>query len=91
MFIIAAYQDAVRYRSTMCSDTELFNNVMLRYVTQALQTNCSNTIFISLSYLMYFTNIIYYYLVMDEADRILNMDFETEVTKILRCIPSERT
>jgi len=30
------------------------------------------------------------YLVMDEADRILNMDFETEVTKILRCIPSER-
>jgi len=30
------------------------------------------------------------YLVMDEADRILNMDFEVEVTKILRCIPTER-
>merc|ERR1719419_726217 len=30
------------------------------------------------------------YLVMDEADRILNMDFEVEVNKILRCIPSER-
>jgi len=31
------------------------------------------------------------YLVMDEADRILNLDFEAEVTKILRCLPSERT
>jgi len=30
------------------------------------------------------------YLVMDEADRILNLDFEVEVTKILRCIPAER-
>jgi len=30
------------------------------------------------------------YLVMDEADRILNLDFEVELTKILRCIPSER-
>jgi len=30
------------------------------------------------------------YLVMDEADRILNMDFEVEVTKILRCIPADR-
>jgi len=30
------------------------------------------------------------YLVMDEADRILNLDFEVEVTKILRCLPSER-
>merc|ERR1712080_748957 len=30
------------------------------------------------------------YLVMDEADRILNMDFEVEVNKILRCIPTER-
>merc|ERR1719260_130155 len=30
------------------------------------------------------------YLVMDEADRILNMDFEEEVNKILRCIPTER-
>ncbi|XP_070580176.1 probable ATP-dependent RNA helicase DDX47 [Ptychodera flava] len=30
------------------------------------------------------------YLVMDEADRILNMDFETEVEKILKVIPKER-
>lgn len=30
------------------------------------------------------------YLVMDEADRILNMDFEEEVTKILKVIPRER-
>jgi len=30
------------------------------------------------------------FLVMDEADRILNMDFEVEVTKILRCLPKER-
>jgi len=30
------------------------------------------------------------YLVMDEADRILNMDFEAEVDKILRVIPQER-
>jgi len=30
------------------------------------------------------------FLVMDEADRILNMDFEKEVTQILRCLPSER-
>ncbi|CAK1580616.1 unnamed protein product [Parnassius mnemosyne] len=30
------------------------------------------------------------YLVMDEADRILNMDFEVEVDKILRAIPRER-
>uniref|UniRef100_A0A131XM20 RNA helicase n=1 Tax=Hyalomma excavatum TaxID=257692 RepID=A0A131XM20_9ACAR len=30
------------------------------------------------------------YLVMDEADRILNMDFEEEVNKILRVIPRER-
>ena len=29
------------------------------------------------------------YLVMDEADRILNMDFEVEVDKILNCIPKE--
>ena len=29
------------------------------------------------------------YLVMDEADRILNMDFEVEVDKILSCIPRE--
>ena len=35
-------------------------------------------------------NFFFNLLVMDEADRILNMDFETEVTKILRCIPSER-
>lgn len=28
--------------------------------------------------------------VMDEADRILNMDFETEVDKILKVIPRER-
>lgn len=27
---------------------------------------------------------------MDEADRILNMDFEAEVDKILRVIPRER-
>ncbi|XP_064627251.1 probable ATP-dependent RNA helicase DDX47 [Lineus longissimus] len=31
------------------------------------------------------------YLVMDEADRILNMDFEAEVDKILKVIPRERT
>jgi len=30
------------------------------------------------------------YLVMDEADRILNMDFEVEMTKILRVLPKER-
>jgi len=30
------------------------------------------------------------YLVMDEADRILNMDFEEEVDKMLRVIPKER-
>ncbi|EPB77005.1 DEAD/DEAH box helicase, partial [Ancylostoma ceylanicum] len=30
------------------------------------------------------------YLVMDEADRILNMDFEVELDKILRVIPKER-
>merc|ERR1719147_400679 len=30
------------------------------------------------------------FLVMDEADRILNMDFEVEVNKILRCIPTDR-
>lgn len=30
------------------------------------------------------------YLVMDEADRILNMDFETEIDKILKVIPRER-
>ncbi|XP_046391977.1 probable ATP-dependent RNA helicase DDX47 [Ischnura elegans] len=29
------------------------------------------------------------FLVMDEADRILNMDFEQEVDKILKCIPRE--
>lgn len=28
--------------------------------------------------------------VMDEADRILNMDFEAEVDKILKVIPRER-
>lgn len=30
------------------------------------------------------------FLVMDEADRILNMDFEIEVDKILKVIPRER-
>ena len=30
------------------------------------------------------------FLVMDEADRILNMDFEQEMDKILRAIPRER-
>ncbi|XP_051571457.1 probable ATP-dependent RNA helicase DDX47 [Myxocyprinus asiaticus] len=30
------------------------------------------------------------YLVMDEADRILNMDFESEVDKILKVIPRDR-
>ncbi|XP_078065040.1 putative ATP-dependent RNA helicase DDX47, partial [Mustelus asterias] len=30
------------------------------------------------------------HLVMDEADRILNMDFETEVDKILKVIPRDR-
>ncbi|XP_047144372.1 probable ATP-dependent RNA helicase DDX47 isoform X1 [Hydra vulgaris] len=31
------------------------------------------------------------YLIMDEADRILNMDFEEEVNKILKVIPKERS
>lgn len=31
------------------------------------------------------------YLVMDEADRILNMDFEEDVDKMLKVIPKERT
>lgn len=35
-------------------------------------------------YLLYFGK------VMDEADRILNMDFETEVNTILKAIPRER-
>ncbi|XP_077061851.1 putative ATP-dependent RNA helicase DDX47 isoform X13 [Siphateles boraxobius] len=30
------------------------------------------------------------YLVMDEADRILNMDFESEVDKVLKVIPRDR-
>merc|ERR1712183_338287 len=30
------------------------------------------------------------FLVMDEADRILNQDFEMEVNKILRCVPTDR-
>ncbi|GMT05368.1 hypothetical protein PENTCL1PPCAC_27542, partial [Pristionchus entomophagus] len=30
------------------------------------------------------------FLVMDEADRILNMDFETELDKILKVVPRER-
>ena len=30
------------------------------------------------------------YLVLDEADRILNMDFEVELDKILKVIPKER-
>ena len=30
------------------------------------------------------------YLIMDEADRILNMDFEEEVDKILKVIPKQR-
>ena len=30
------------------------------------------------------------YLVMDEADRILNLDFEEELDKILKVIPKER-
>jgi len=30
------------------------------------------------------------YLVMDEADRILNMDFEVELDKILKVVPKER-
>ena len=30
------------------------------------------------------------YLVMDEADRILNMDFEDDVDKMLKVIPKER-
>lgn len=30
------------------------------------------------------------YLVLDEADRILNMDFEKEVDKLLKVIPKER-
>lgn len=30
------------------------------------------------------------YVVMDEADRILNMDFELELDKILRVIPKSR-
>jgi len=30
------------------------------------------------------------YLVLDEADRLLNMDFEEEITKLLRVLPKER-
>eukprot|EP00050_Salpingoeca_kvevrii_P022454 m.126665 g.126665 ORF g.126665 m.126665 type:complete len:448 (-) comp9711_c0_seq2:113-1456(-) len=30
------------------------------------------------------------FLIMDEADRILNMDFEKEVDQLLKCIPKER-
>jgi ATP-dependent RNA helicase DDX47/RRP3 len=30
------------------------------------------------------------YLVLDEADRILNMDFEKEVDKILKVVPKDR-
>lgn len=30
------------------------------------------------------------YLVMDEADRILNMDFENELEKILKSVPKDR-
>jgi len=30
------------------------------------------------------------YLIMDEADRMLNMDFEKEVDQILRVIPKQR-
>lgn len=30
------------------------------------------------------------YLVMDEADRILNMDFENELEKILKTVPKDR-
>ena len=31
------------------------------------------------------------FLVMDEADRLLNMDFEEAITKVLKVIPKERT
>jgi len=31
------------------------------------------------------------YLVLDEADRLLNMDFEKEIDKVLQVIPSQRT
>lgn len=31
------------------------------------------------------------YLVMDEADRILNMDFENELEKILKSVPKQRS
>lgn len=29
------------------------------------------------------------YLIMDEADRLLNMDFEEEINKVLKAIPRE--
>ena len=29
------------------------------------------------------------YLILDEADRILNLDFEKEVDKILSCLPKD--
>ena len=31
------------------------------------------------------------YLILDEADRLLNMDFEDAITKVLKVIPKERT
>jgi len=31
------------------------------------------------------------FLVLDEADRLLNLDFEEEITKVLKVIPKERT
>jgi ATP-dependent RNA helicase DDX47/RRP3 len=31
------------------------------------------------------------YLVFDEADKLLNMDFEKEINQILEIIPKERT
>ena len=30
------------------------------------------------------------HLVLDEADRLLNMDFEQEIDQILKCVPKER-
>lgn len=31
------------------------------------------------------------FLVLDEADRLLNMDFEEAITKVLKVVPKERT
>ena len=31
------------------------------------------------------------YFVLDEADKLLNMDFEKEINQVLQCLPKKRT